>query len=159
MVEESDDEYDSDVEESEDEEEEEEEVAPAKSSKSKLASSAVKASAKAQSKKTAAAKKVIASGLAETATTPLPKRKKSLSDRIPYIIRASLNPVTLFAMTKAYFASLFNLEYGRTEEPSQDLRSALEAKAKKAAGGGNRGKRKMKPGQAKTIGDLPALNT
>jgi len=45
------------------------------------------------------------------------------------------------------------------QESSQDLRSALEEKAKKATGGGSKGKRKMKPGQAKTLSDLPQLNT
>jgi hypothetical protein len=34
----------------------------------------------------------------------------------------------------------------------------LEEKAKKS-GGGARGKRKMRPGQAKTLSDLPQLNT
>ena len=43
-------------------------------------------------------------------------------------------------------------------DSSQDLRSALEQKARQ--GGSKRlGKKKMKPGQAKTLSDLPALNT
>jgi hypothetical protein len=62
-------------------------------------------------------------------------------------------------MTKAYFASLFNLDY-LAEDSSQDLRSALEEKAKKSgSAGGRKGKRMMKPGQAKTLSDLPQLNT
>ena len=45
---------------------------------------------------------------------------------------------------------------------SQDLRSALESKAKKggAASGGSRGrKRSMKRGQSKSLSDLPPLPT
>lgn len=46
------------------------------------------------------------------------------------------------------------------QDESQYLRSALEEKAKKSGGtGGARGKRKMKPGQAKTLSDLPQLST
>ena len=62
-------------------------------------------------------------------------------------------------MTKAYWASLFSLDYGKKADSSQDLRSALEEKAKKATGGPPKRKRKMKPGQAKTLSDLPQLNT
>jgi hypothetical protein len=47
------------------------------------------------------------------------------------------------------------------QEQTEDLRSALEDKARKSggAGGKSRGTRKMKRGQAKTISDLPKLNT
>ena len=48
------------------------------------------------------------------------------------------------------------------EESAQPLRSALEEKAKKAGGstglGGRGGKRRYKPGQAKTLADLPQLS-
>ncbi len=45
------------------------------------------------------------------------------------------------------------------QDSSQDLRSALEQKARSApAGGKPKRARKMKPGQAKTISDLPQLN-
>eukprot|EP00984_Skeletonema_dohrnii_P008829 scaffold3289_cov92-Skeletonema_dohrnii-CCMP3373.AAC.3 len=43
-------------------------------------------------------------------------------------------------------------------EPSQNLRSALEEKARKQQPGPTKPKRKMKPGQAKTISDLPQLS-
>ena len=44
------------------------------------------------------------------------------------------------------------------KEPSQNLRSALEEKARKQQPGPTKPKRKMKPGQAKTISDLPQLS-
>jgi len=66
-------------------------------------------------------------------------------------------------MTKGYWLSLIDIRYmTKKEDSSQDLRSALEQKAKQGGGGSNkpsRGKRKMKPGQAKTLADLPQLNT
>jgi len=76
---------------------------------------------------------------------------------VPYIIRACLNPFTLLSMTKGYFISLFDINYLK-EEPSQNLRSALEAKAKQGGGGKPKPKRKMRPGQAKTLSDLPQLS-
>lgn len=46
------------------------------------------------------------------------KKKKKSSSRlssssitIPYIIKALLNPFTVWSMTKGYFASLFNIDY------------------------------------------------
>ena len=42
------------------------------------------------------------------------KKKSSgggLIKKIPYIVRALANPFTVFAMTKGYFASLFNIDY------------------------------------------------
>lgn len=67
------------------------------------------------------------------------------------------------AMTKAYFASLFDISYlEKKAPPAQQLRSALEDKAKKQGGLGGgtpkKGKRAMKPGQAKTLSDLPQLS-
>ena len=44
------------------------------------------------------------------------------------------------------------------KEPSQNLRSALEEKARRQQPGPTKPKRKMKPGQAKTISDLPQLS-
>jgi hypothetical protein len=45
------------------------------------------------------------------------------------------------------------------KDSSQNLRSAMEDKAKKAGGGSPRkGKRQMRPGQAKTLSDLPQLS-
>ena len=150
-IEEEEDESESEEEESDEEEEEED----------TLLASTVKATSKAQLKRTATAKKAINSGLAETAsaTTTKSVTKKKSGFKLPYILRAFLNPLTVFAMTKAYWASLFDLNYGKKDEPSQDLRSALEEKAKKATSSGMPRKRKMKPGQAKTLSDLPQLNT
>ncbi|KAL7483974.1 hypothetical protein ACHAW6_009618 [Cyclotella cf. meneghiniana] len=80
---------------------------------------------------------------------------------VPHIVRACLNPIMLVKMTQAYFASLVDIHNLR-EEPSQNLRSALEEKARKqspsAGGASNKPKRKMKPGQAKTLSDLPQLS-
>jgi hypothetical protein len=100
-----------------------------------------------------------------TAKAAPPKKSKSLAQmlHIPYIVRAAMHPVTLLAMTKAFWASLFNLNYLKERDaPAQELRSALEEKAKRspgAAGGGNKGRRQMKRGQAKTLADLPQLST
>ena len=44
------------------------------------------------------------------------------------------------------------------QDTTQDLRSALQEKAKKAGSSGGKRARKMKPGQAKTLSDLPVLN-
>jgi len=80
---------------------------------------------------------------------------------VPHIVRACLNPIMLVKMTRAYFASLVDIHYLK-EEPSQNLRSALEEKARKqspsAGVASNKPKRKMKPGQAKTLSDLPQLS-
>lgn len=106
------------------------------------------------------------------ASLPSSKKKKTKKSRsssfpsssvsIPYIFKALLNPFTVWAMTKGYFASLFNIDYIQ-EDASQTLRSALQEKAKQDAlngtGGKRRPTRKFKPGQAKTLSDLPQLNT
>ena len=44
------------------------------------------------------------------------------------------------------------------QDSSQDLRSALQEKAKAETGGKKRSTRKFKPGQAKTLSDLPQLS-
>eukprot|EP00339_Tiarina_fusa_P015761 CAMPEP_0117032824 /NCGR_PEP_ID=MMETSP0472-20121206/23504_1 /TAXON_ID=693140 ORGANISM="Tiarina fusus, Strain LIS" /NCGR_SAMPLE_ID=MMETSP0472 /ASSEMBLY_ACC=CAM_ASM_000603 /LENGTH=210 /DNA_ID=CAMNT_0004741579 /DNA_START=68 /DNA_END=701 /DNA_ORIENTATION=+ len=150
------DEDDTDLEiESSDEEEyeEEEEVLDPK-----LAKSAQSSAAKQKARATATAKAAISAKLDK----PSPKKKSSLLKifKIPYIVKALVNPFVVWQMTKGYFASLVNLNYlEENKDPSQDLRSALEAKAKKGGSSGSRGKRKMKPGQAKTLSDLPQLNT
>lgn len=97
------DDYDSDVDESEDEEEDD-----------TLLSSTVKATTKTQTKKTASVKKAVSAGLAEAAKTTTKSKKSKL--RLPYLLRAIFNPLTVFAMTKAYWSSLFNLEYGKDKE-------------------------------------------
>lgn len=85
--------------------------------------------------------------------------KQLSSFKIPYILKALLNPFTVIAMTKGYFASLFNIDYLQ-EDVSQSLRSALQEKAKHDPSGGRRKfTKKFKPGQAKTLSDLPQLNT
>ncbi|CAJ1930493.1 unnamed protein product [Cylindrotheca closterium] len=113
-----------------------------------------------QKKVTKAAKKAVASGLAASK----PKKKKSRGLKLfslPYILGAILNPFTLIQMTKGYWASLFDLNYLKeNDDSSSNLRNALEAKARKGGSSNMRpGKRKMKPGQAKSLSDLPALNT
>ena len=91
---------------------EEENIILPKKAGTKLAASAVKAADKSKSKKTALAKSAVNSGLAETAKQSSPsKKKKSRKFMLPYILRACMNPFTVFAMTKAYFASLINLDY------------------------------------------------
>lgn len=146
-------------EESNDEEEEEEEGLDAKLVKS--------AQTKAATVKTKIAKAAVQAAIASTVQ---PKVKKSSSRssnsllkllHIPYIVRACLNPFTVLKMTRAYFASLVQLDYLNDNDSSKDLRSALQEKAKNSGGGGAspRGKRKFKPGKAKTLSDLPVLNT
>lgn len=137
---------DSDYDSEYDDESEEEE------NESKLSASTVRALKKAQAKKKAATKKTVSASLKS-------KKKSSgggLIKKIPYIVRALANPFTVFAMTKGYFASLFNIDYLQQDQ-SQNLRSALQEKAKSAPTSGKRA-RKMRPGQAKTISDLPQLS-
>eukprot|EP00581_Thalassiosira_minuscula_P007920 CAMPEP_0183712738 /NCGR_PEP_ID=MMETSP0737-20130205/7804_1 /TAXON_ID=385413 /ORGANISM="Thalassiosira miniscula, Strain CCMP1093" /LENGTH=212 /DNA_ID=CAMNT_0025941415 /DNA_START=20 /DNA_END=658 /DNA_ORIENTATION=+ len=151
----SDDEYDSEY---DSDEEDEPIVVKAK----KLASSTKSV---AQKKKAAAVKskvKVAMAASSASATKTVAKKAGggSLYKRyVPYIIRACLNPFTLIAMTKAYFVSLCDINYLK-EEQSQTLRSALEEKARKQqpSSGPTKPKRKMRPGQAKTISDLPQLS-
>lgn len=176
-LDESEDEYDDEY----DDESEEEEVVvrPAvvvgKKKPTKLSSSAVKASTKAKQMKNKTSKKVINASLQKkkkvsktkpTSTPPVvavvkKTNKKRTLFSIPYVLKAFLNPFTVFAMTRGYFASLVNIDYLK-EDSSQTLRSELEEKAKRqaASGGKKPGRgRKMKPGQAKTLSDLPQLNT
>ena len=71
-----------------------------------MVESAVKATQKAQAKKNAEVKKTMSAKLS------VRRKKPGLIERyVPYIVRACMNPATLVAMTKAYFASLFNLNY------------------------------------------------
>jgi len=83
--------------------------------------------------------------------------------KLPYIVKACLNPLVFLKMTSGYWKSLYNINYlsEKATDSSQDLRSALEQKARHGSVGKkiSRGKRKMKPGQAKTLSDLPQLNT
>jgi len=124
----------------------------------KLSASAVKALKKAQAKKKAHAKKTVSASL-KTKAKAAPKKSSGsggIFKKIPYIVRALMNPFTVFAMTKGYFASLVNIDYLQ-EDVSQNLRSALQEKAKSAPASAKR-QRKMKPGQSKTLSDLPQLS-
>ena len=100
----SDDDFDleSSDEETEDEEEEED---------VKLTTAAVKATEKVRAKKTASAKSAVNAGLASEASKKSVAKKKKSSFKLPYVVSAFLNPFTVIAMTKAYWASLFNLNY------------------------------------------------
>lgn len=158
------DEYDSEYDfdsDDEEEEEEEEEIVPVKT---KLSSSTLKASSKAKSRKARTSKKIVNESLSKKKAAP-PAVKKASKKKllyVPYILRALLNPFTVLTMTKGYLASLFNIDYLQ-QDTSQTLRSALQEKAKKETGSGGAKRtgraRKMKPGQAKTLSDLPQLNT
>jgi hypothetical protein len=133
--------------------------------------SAIKTKVKREIAKKQAAKRAVNAELktSKPAVESKKKVKKSASSasasffRIPYVVRAFLNPVTVFKMTIAYWASLFDLDYLKKKEaPSQDLRSALQEKAryepsKKKGSGGPR--KQMKRGQAKTLSDLPQLSS
>jgi hypothetical protein len=82
--------------------------------------------------------------------------------KLPYIVKATMNPIVFFQMTAGYWKSLCNINYltENAANSSQDLRSALEQKARQGGDKkSSRGKRKMKPGQAKTLSDLPQLST
>jgi len=68
-----------------------------------------------------------------------------------------MNSFTVIAIFKGCFASLVNTDYLKKDE-SQNLRSGLQEKAKSIPSGGKKRGRKMKPGQAKTLSDLPQLN-
>ena len=61
-----------------------------------------------------------------------------------------------------YLTFFLILQRQTQKEQSQTLRSALNEKARKAPSSGGSGstkpKRKMKPGQAKTLSDLPQLS-
>jgi len=126
-----------------------------------LAAAAVAAVAKAKKRKAEEAKKRMSEAIRESKVAIEAKKRKkkkpSLLKKVPYILRAFINPFTVFAMTRGYFASLLNIDYMQ-EDSSQTLRSALEEKAKKS--GSSRGKRArtMRPGQAKTLSDLPQLS-
>lgn len=105
-------------------------------------------------------KKSVAAAMKSTQKTPRFSIGKFF--KLPYILKACLNPLVFSKMISGYWKSLYNINYmsDNAADSSQDLRSALEQKAR--FGGGkkpSRGRRKMKPGQAKTLSDLPQLNT
>eukprot|EP00555_Chaetoceros_dichaeta_P009574 CAMPEP_0198273598 /NCGR_PEP_ID=MMETSP1447-20131203/57365_1 /TAXON_ID=420782 /ORGANISM="Chaetoceros dichaeta, Strain CCMP1751" /LENGTH=169 /DNA_ID=CAMNT_0043967349 /DNA_START=263 /DNA_END=772 /DNA_ORIENTATION=+ len=128
---------------------------------SSLAAAAVAAVAKAKKKKAEEAKRLMSEAIrVSKVATEVKKRKKkkpSLLKKIPYILRAFVNPFTVLAMTRGYFASLINIDYMQ-EDSSQNLRSALEEKARKSGSAKGKRAKKMRPGQAKTLSDLPQLS-
>jgi len=79
----------------------------------RLSASAKKAMEKAKTKKKAEVKKSVSASLSKSKTKA--KKSKGTSPsvlkKIPYIVRALVNPFTVFAMAKGYFASLFNIDY------------------------------------------------
>jgi len=156
------DEYDSDEYDSEYDSDEEEEpiVTKAKKLATSTKSATQKKALKQTAVKTAALKSKVSVAMASSSSSskPVAKKKGVYKRFVPYIVRACLNPFTLVAMTKAFFVSLMDINYLNKEEPSQNLRSALEEKARKQQPGPTKPKRKMKPGQAKTISDLPQLS-
>jgi len=123
-----------------------------------ISKSVVAAAKKSRKKKTKSVKKAVSASLSKTKSPISSKKEKTSLLKIPYVVRMFMNPLTVFAMTKAYFASLFNINY-MDEDPTQTLRSALEHKAKTAVNVGKKkpGK-KMRRGQAKTLSDLPQLS-
>ena len=103
--EDEDDEYDY---EDDEEDDEEEEINITKS----LKASTKKASSKAKKQKATSTKKIVNESLSKKkkSATTVKKTKRKLF-HIPYILKAMLNPFTVFAMTRGYFASLFNIDY------------------------------------------------
>jgi len=128
---------------------------------SSLAAAAVAAVAKAKKKKAEEAKRLMSEAIrvskVATEVKKRQKKKPSLFKKIPYILRAFVNPFTVLAMTRGYFASLINIDYMQ-EDSSQNLRSALEEKARKSGSAKGKRAKKMRPGQAKTLSDLPQLS-
>ena len=106
-----DNESDEEGEEEEDEEEEEVEIDVEYDEEEDddvaMVKSAVKATEKLQAKKTAVTKKEVSAKL----SAPKKKGPSLMKRYVPYIVRACLTPAILFAMTKAYFQSLFNLDF------------------------------------------------
>jgi len=89
---------------------------------------------------------------------PKKKRKRKMpSITVPYLVRLIFRPLTVLAMTREYWRSLVDPAYPEIDS-SEGLRSALEAKAKKNGGARRKPNRTMKPGQAKTLSDLPVLS-
>lgn len=149
--------YDQEESEQEDSDEEDKYLSDREDVEDSLSRSTRSAASKIKRKSTQSSKAAINASL-HTQKNRIVTKKLKL--RCPYIIRVCFHPVTILSMTRAYFSSLFNISY-LEQEQSQGLRSALEAKAKREgppSGGKKRGKRAMKPGQAKTLSDLPQLS-
>jgi len=150
-------EYDSDeeVDESESEYESESESEEEEEEAATLLKSTVASTAKRQKKQKEETKSTMSAVLQKQK-----KKRKSMFPkiRLPYLLRACLNPFTLFSMTKTYWASLINISYlEELQESQKSLRPSFEEQAKFNPTP-KKGKRKFKPGQAKTLSDLPKLN-
>ena len=118
--------------------------------------------------KTAILKQTVQSKLLSSSNNKQKKKNPSSSyykRAIPYIIRAAMNPFTFWAMTRSYWASLFNLNYLHDQQSSSGelLRTAREELEKRKVtlpnSSNKRGKKTMKRGQAKTLNDLPKLSS
>mmetsp|Transcript_65618 Transcript_65618/g.77710 ORF Transcript_65618/g.77710 Transcript_65618/m.77710 type:complete len:220 (+) Transcript_65618:174-833(+) len=160
ILSESEEEYDDDMLLDDDDSElSEEETTPLASSlKNKSSGASISLASSVKNKTTQKSKSAVNASL--HSSQPRKRQSSRLLKKIPYIIRACLNPFTVLSMTRAYFVSLFDIGY-LEKDASQTLRSALEEKAKRdfASGKGpKKGKRAMKPGQAKTLSDLPQLS-
>ena len=177
-----------------DEEEDEEEVEELENKKSisaeaaaatkidtKLATAALKSVTKTKEKivqqNTAILKQAVQSKLSTTPQTTTKKTKTNRSSSVlqvykrvvPYIVRAAMNPFTFIAMTKSYWASLFNLNYLHEQQSMNNesgntmLRTAMEEQEKRKVSlpSSNRQSKKktMKRGHAKTLNDLPKLSS
>merc|ERR1711862_663804 len=123
---------DDEAEESDYEEEEEEEV---------TSNVAVKARKTALGKATQKAAQKAAKTTVDAALKPKKKKKSSSGGlmkylRVPYIVKACLNPLVFIQMTKGYWMSLITIAYlkEKQEDSSQDLRNALEQKARHGGG-------------------------
>ena len=103
-----DDEYDNDNEKAE-------EVEPIVTNVKKLAASTITATAKKAAQNTAANKAKVNAAIAKISSTKGSVKTKGSSNwykrTVPYIIRACLNPFTVWKMTKAYFVSLMDINY------------------------------------------------
>ena len=179
-----------DVDVKDDEEEEEDEIVSSTPSKTSaktatakidttLATAALKSVTKTKEKldqhKTAILKQTVQTQLSSTTAIHKSSKKKnkgsllqSYKHVVPYILRAAMNPFTLFAMTKSYWASLFNLNYLQQVQQAANgsnvvLRTAHEEQEKRKvslpASNNKRSKKTMKRGQAKTLNDLPKLSS
>ena len=80
----------------------------------KLTHSAMHSAVKVQVKKITETKEAVSSSLKMKKAKQKGKLLKAL--RLPYIIRAVMNPITVFLMTRAYFASLFNLNFMKEQQ-------------------------------------------
>lgn len=110
---------DDEVEVDDDDEDEEEEVEAADNKLAKAAQEAVsKVKSKASRAATQAAKAAVTSKLRATAVSSTTKKNSSSKKlgwtkffHTPYIIKACLNPFVFIEMTRAYWVSLFNIQF------------------------------------------------